>query len=98
MPQALEVRRQRRDPTRLWKTAGNPVDRFVARKRLFGGVGVGGLRIIDIAYAVDRIYQFLTMCEAGKSADAGDRCLRREAGEARGGVGGGRVLRVVRAG
>src|SRR5579863_10209278 len=98
MPQALEVRRKRRDPTRLWKTASNPVDRFVARERLFGGIGVGGLRIIDIAYAVDRIYQFLTVGEARKGADAGGRGVGRKPGAARHGIGCGGVLRIVAAG
>src|ERR1700730_9043060 len=76
--QPLEIGCKRRDSPGLWKAAGDAVDRLVAREGLFGSVGVGGLRIIDIAYTGNRIYQFLSMGEAGEALDAGDRGLGRQ--------------------
>src|SRR5579863_9864087 len=95
MPQAREVRRERGDPSCLGKAAGNPVDRRVARERLFGRIGVRSLRIIDIAYALNRIYQFLTMSQAREGSDAGNGRIGRQTGLARDRVSGGGVLCVV---
>src|ERR1700736_1310049 len=66
VPQASEMGRERRNSACLGQPAGNPVDRGVTQERLLGGIRVGGLRIVDIAYAMDRISQFLSVRQPGE--------------------------------
>src|SRR5712671_4610877 len=51
-PQASEMGREGLNPACLGQPAGDPVDRGVTQERLFGGIRVGGLGIVDISYAV----------------------------------------------
>src|SRR5690606_7112232 len=70
----------------------------VAGQRLGGGVGVGGLGVVDVGHAVDHRDDLLAVGEAREAAQAGADDGRIDAQRLAGGVGGGSVLAVVGAG
>ena len=97
VPDAVEIPGQRRNPAGLRQTAGDPVDRVVARQRLFGRIRVGRLRIVYIADAVDRTAPALAGARGrGTSGSRPPRPRPAIPSGARRGIGGGGVLPVVR--
>src|SRR3546814_8051590 len=71
---------QPRQAAFLGAPAGDPQDAVVAGERLGGGIGVGGIGIVDVGHAVDHRDDLLAMGEAGEPAQAGADHRRRSEG------------------
>ncbi len=94
---AREQRTQALDAAFLGLAAGDPIDAVVADHRFFGGIGIGGLAVIDVADAVDDGDHLLAMAQAGIGGQAlGDRLGRHAAG-ARHRIGRAGILPIVAA-
>src|SRR5262249_1143213 len=79
------------------KTASDPVDRWIAGKRLLGRIRIGCLRIVYIAYSVYRIYQLLSVSQARERANRYRRNLLRYTCPPGDGVADSGILPVMRA-
>ncbi len=74
---AGKQRHQRLDPALLRHAAGDPDQPVVADQRALGGVGVGGLAVVDEGDAVDGDDALLAMRQSGIAEQAGrDRRIR----------------------
>ena len=94
---AREQRAQRLDAALLGLAAENPKDVAERQQRLLGGVGVGGLGVVDEQNPPLPPHLLHAVGEAGERGEPARDLLGAEAQRARRGEGEGRVLAVVRA-